>query len=380
MKNMRNMKNMKILIQGGGPVGLFMALALSNSNPNHKIHVVEKRARYSRRQVLLLQPDVVQILERELPPVKVATCNVKPPPINRGVCFKKKTKSGMKSVATKDFEYALKKECERRKNVMVLNEARPYSDYDILIASDGSKSDLGKLAGIGSTKVNKSKEANAYGLAVILALKGVKSGPDKENLSTPQHRMRAFKIPGRKSMYYVGVNLSKDEYDSMMGANSTKRKKIVKNLLDEEASPFYGLGVTEIEQYYLFEIQPHKRNRVAIKKSRVGGGKPLFFVGDAALSHHFFSGQGVNAGIRQAIALGQGLSVSVDHAAKKLTDVVNKQSIEVENRSKVLHMNMINLKPRDLNKLSSIQRINALEMSNIDIETLVKMFKHTLHN
>ena len=64
-----------IVVSGAGPVGLSCAYFIKKNYPREHVVIVEKRAAYSRKQVLLMRPDVIALL----PKISDA-CFVFPPP------------------------------------------------------------------------------------------------------------------------------------------------------------------------------------------------------------------------------------------------------------------------------------------------------------
>ena len=57
----------RVLVVGGGPVGLFLAALLATTVGRLRIVLFEKRAVYVREQVLLVRNDTLQVMKDRMP-------------------------------------------------------------------------------------------------------------------------------------------------------------------------------------------------------------------------------------------------------------------------------------------------------------------------
>ena len=82
----------KVLIVGGGPVGLYLAYEINRLDKNAEITIAEKRPTYDRKQIVVLHHRNIQRLPRSLKSTLFGQygkgCYVKPPPFDQmSTCY-----------------------------------------------------------------------------------------------------------------------------------------------------------------------------------------------------------------------------------------------------------------------------------------------------
>jgi len=304
--------NKTFVIIGGGPVGLFCAWRLAEANPAFEIEVWEKRETYTRKQVLILQPDIVEVMS-ELLEGHPDACYVRPPPlVNKATCYARVLKGAVAgpklvSVPTWVLEETLERKLREYENVKVRkgSECPRMAEGKgvVYIVAEGAACRYGERLGIKS--MEKAFDNEAYGAVAFLDCKKlptVKQGKAGVNMNKkPQHVHRVFPVPSR-GFTYVGLALSKREHGTLGGRNAWNVEEMPRGVRDklQTAIKYHGLGkfcdaskatgVAAFPITFRYLEKPgmvHKRNAVV-------------FLGDSAFTAHFFSGQGVNSGFRCA--------------------------------------------------------------------------------
>lgn len=336
-----------IVIVGGGPVGLFAAWSLGKALPGHRIMVYEKRNAYTRRQVLVIQQDIVGDL-----PLKNRdehTCYIYPPPLaRRSRCFRTPTRSGLASIPTHALEEMLREEIHMLGNVDVVNEQADLSRVPVsaaIIIASGNAREYANTLGVTSHRFDPGSLFGAVAIVncANLPIGAHDNAAQREQLSAPQHRHRVFTVPSM-GYTYVGVTLDKAEHDEltskleghqrhsphdttvpMTQLPEGTREKFQLAMLSHDLTEFCNME--NLQEVKTFPIKLESTDPPAIIEPIAS--RPVFFMGDAAFSSHFFSGQGVNSGMRTAKAL---VDVFKSHHLQTFddkTDAVNAYTAHV---------------------------------------------------
>lgn len=309
-------------------MGLFAAYKAAEKFPNKQIVVYEKRRSYSRHQVLVIQKDVADLIGDDLK-LNENACHITPPPLTgTSRCYSQATGAGMVSLQTNDLEKILKAKVDVCDNVRTINElAAPYKasvfpDSVHMIAT-GDPTDY---FGLGIATHDWEGAEEDYGAVAFFACTDLTRTPPPEPIeplrARARHDHRLFTVPTHNRTY-VGVRLTADEY----GALSTLLKRINERrprstvvqmeLLPDivrrrflSAIAEHGLDVkcktTSAQSVFAFPIRLRYVEPPA--EVNVGGQGMHIFLGDAAFNSHFFSGQGVNSGMRSAVAAIDGMT------------------------------------------------------------------------
>jgi 2-polyprenyl-6-methoxyphenol hydroxylase-like FAD-dependent oxidoreductase len=202
--------------------------------------------------------------------------------------------------------------------------------YDILIAADGANSWIAKNLNIGRVPFLNKK---LFGLVANVSKKKLKSKSrrrisgyynkvSKNHINIvehekPQNNWRFFRRqPGG---FYLGMIIDSKEYEDLSKKHlSMDLKKRMKKIC-EHAKTKCNIKVNEIG---VFPIQPSYLSKIATKGPN---NSDIFFVGDAMVSTHYFTGSGLNIGFSSVNIL-----VSFLNSKMNFTEYTNKQASNIE--------------------------------------------------
>lgn len=322
---------MKILIIGGGPVGLFLAIKLiEHFSKNVEIKLYEKRKQYTRQQIILFQPYLLQKImpSKLLDMFSKQVCHTSRPSYdNYGFCFEKSLSEGQNLVTIplnnlenilNKYLNSVKKNCE---SLQIINKNfdtqgnKELQWADIVISAEGRKSYIRDK--IMKTEMINHPGFSSYGVALTFQ---DKSNPqhfikfnehignairriELKEPSIEQHRKRFFRSIDKWT--YLGLQIDSDEFediDTKIG-NSDKidirfdklpnnLKTTIKEYLDFHGSNPVNLDKTDV---YVFKIKLSHAEIYA----RLIDEKPYFVIGDAAIASHFFTAFGINSGFAE---------------------------------------------------------------------------------
>ena len=353
-------------IVGAGPVGLTAAILLSERFPEANIFLFEKRPTYKRKQILLLQKD---IFENKIYPdeinksIRNSGCVVKPPAGSsyKSRCGKKSSKNTIGiSITTNFLEKILFKYMSKKcSNVTLIAEDyqsetlfQKLPDPNFVLGCDGASSIIGdKLM-----NTVKADQRTYYGVICVLDVdsstrkKMLKSANQKNN-NINQYRFRAF--ASRKGNFYLGMSISKKNYDIAKNGDESILKSFVK-----QAAKHYGWKVRKYD-IKPFEINTFYRDPVIIEKAN---DLTMLLVGDAAFSGHFFSGQALCSGIREANFLANNIGLT--------TNLIQDYTLFVDNQLDQFHRSIHSM----LLPFEEIEEMSH-NMSDAEVKALSKSLK-----
>lgn len=273
---------MKILVIGGGPVGLYCSLRFKMKYPSSDITIVEKRSKYTRDQILLVKRPFFSKLPKnvrgELWGVQKKRCYIDAPPLTKNARCLYRSKDLNMSIRTADLEISMRNEANKMGIEFIEMEITEdsfkelYREYKpkFVFGCDGANSVVAKVL-----NTEKKVEPTFYGMGVTFRT-DTPIQKTKSLLSSPQHRYRGFSSQTKDG--YVGINISKKEFEDT---------KNVENLA-KNALKFYGFDDTKDIKTWKFEINPGVVDKVCKGK--------IYLIGDSALTTHYFTASGVNMG------------------------------------------------------------------------------------
>lgn len=318
------MEPKKILIVGGGPVGLITAIGIKE-NPvlakKFSVTVLESRPTYDRKNIILLDQTSYNLVNKW---VKIwnqqdplgcfvlspsqdtkCTCYLTNDPKNSFATvpiylleiglWEHAKKLGIRILKpqTKEENFNIRIE----KNAIFLND-KPLI-FDIVVGADGANSKVREIMlGVGTTEKIKP----AYGLVITEQMTkeemgGIQWKPETD-LATQkiQHEFRAFRTPF--GLVYLALLLNTDQHKDITQALEKKQiPSWVYTKISEVCNLIHLSKCVEIkpENISIFPVRPTFSERF----SRLSP-FPIYLVGDSLVNANFFSGSGLNVGIAGA--------------------------------------------------------------------------------
>lgn len=327
---------MKVLIIGGGPVGLFLAIKLVEKfGKKVEVRLYEKRSEYKRSQIVLFQP---YLLNKTLPNglmdmLKDVVCHsARAAYDDFGFCFADSLAEGQNlvTIVLRDLEKVLMKYMKQMDGsdriTVVKKEFKLEGDgsgkggsgnadlewSDIVVGAGGRNSYV--RSEVMKSEFIEHDGFQSYGLAMTFEdksnpkyfikfddkVRGAVRRIEIKEPSVAQHRKRFFR--SRDRLTYLGLQIDPDEFSGVEGkmnefGNAEFKfkmlpegvKKTVKGYLKYHGSEPVGLDNVTV---YVFKIRLAHSETYA----RVKDGKPMFVIGDAAIEGHFFTAFGINSG------------------------------------------------------------------------------------
>lgn len=325
---------MKILIVGGGPVGLFFVIKLIEHFGNKvEIKLFEKRNEYTRRQIILFQPYLLKKIlpEKLLKMFENDVCHTTRPAYDDyGFCFDKSLAEGQNlvTIVLKDLEQILHKYLDSvkkfAKNFEIINQEFNISNKsskdaldwaDLIISAEGKNSYIRDK--IMKTEMVDHPDFSSYGIAMTFEdksnpkyvikfdnniINAVRRIEIKEP-SIAQHRKRFFR--SKNKWTYLGLQIDPDEFEGIEmkidehGKAEFVFKMLPKNLKDTicEYLKYHGSKPAALDKVKVFVFKIKLAH--AEVYARMKDDKPFFVIGDAAISSHFFTAFGINSGFAE---------------------------------------------------------------------------------
>ena len=332
-----------ILICGLGPVGGFFVTYLTYKYPNlYNITVYEpKLGEFNRIQIFTLDPLVLEFIENNLPPIIFKNIQKKGCYVHNAEkasdakCYKNKTLDGALTIRIMDLEYIfynyiiknqpsvklIKSAFLETNTTKTSNKTAKISkkdllyleQFDYLISASGDKDKLGQLI----NNVHK-KEYLSNGLVITFDPKEHKVYQNENPIFNKhvksqiiQHRYRGFS--SKNNNFYIGVQLGNHEITELQKFIQEKGDITHKNMPNSLLNIINnGLKKYEMENVIKFNTLKVSFFPIVRKYSTIPSGfihkkssspSVVFMLGDSLTTPHFFSGMGVNSGIKTAFSL-----------------------------------------------------------------------------
>lgn len=310
---------MLLTIVGAGPVGLVAGIIFKRVFPKLNVQIIEKRKAKTRDQIVYFKP---YTLKRTLPEsiIKKLTkegegCYMLPPDRDQtAYCYKEQPVEGHYSLAISisRLQDVLEGYAKQLKVKLINKEVLSAKDVkgDIIIGADGIHSVVRRT--LLKTEFKRFDEYESYGLAVTYKddsnpkfIIGVNSDiAEKISLAkVDQHRKRFFRTNGES---YLGLQISKVDYESLIKSDTIDYKDAPKHIkelivsyLRHIKSDTKGLKSAQLSVFPI-DIKRAVRYAQLVNNTELVDGTPVFLLGDAAISSHFFSAFGINVGIEEA--------------------------------------------------------------------------------
>jgi len=311
---------MKVGVIGGGPVGTTTGILLKKQCPEIEVHVFEQRPKFTRSQILLLDQNTWKLFPDTLRDIlKPEGCFVQRPPVDTTArCYREPSGSGKRSllfsIRISILEQALWNYAKhlgvkmhrprKEKREITISDPR-LKDFDILIGAGGKRDILRKY-------LNIPVHETPVSTAVILTWEPSEnvsyksrssSGVDRRRSS--QDRYRMFRSPATN--YYATIQLTPKEARLMEKQGQVNQ---LSDIRDESILKAFE----NLFKYYNLRDLPEDGNIMTVpitlyyapssvgvaRLPRAKSDTLMFLVGDAVNGVHFFSGTGVNTGIKMA--------------------------------------------------------------------------------
>lgn len=322
---------MKVVVLGGGPVGLYTAARLAQQGI--EVTVIEERAKATRRQVVVLDQKTLSrlppsVVESILGPDGRACYVDSPVSDSKAICYRKPTdRQGPQRAAVelKVFEKALQSYAESVGAIVVRPskgkldvevgkaitvDGKSYR-YDVLIGADGPNSAVREYLGCGTRPVYPVP--TTYALVAIFSGRGTfkrtKARSTKPERKTVQQNSRVFRDrPG--DLLYVGLTLP-DSVGKQIEQDNGRLPPSVKAVLDASCRAA-GTECSDDVDTVVLQVSAQRSNCWFRRQ----GKQWYFLVGDAAMTTHFFSGSGLNRGFRMAERVAKVLQSPIETGIK----------------------------------------------------------------
>lgn len=349
----------KILIVGGGPVGLMLAIMIKQSNELNKLYevsIIEKRKKYDREQVILINNESYNLFPDE---VKNEIwlknghkgCFVLPPSKERGgFCYRNElplSSAPLFLIEEAMYDYVSHTDVkiyrptddedvcdiDITKNSIRVNDID--IDYDIVVGADGSNSEV-------RSKILRSyvKELfkPSWGLTIIdhiapKDLKGIYDSPTETykevvNNNKVQNDYRIFRTT--YGLLYMALILNDKEAESVKKYINDAGVDVPDWLMVRINQLCYQIQTNKSpelkrENLNIFRVNPTYSIKYSEMKTR-----PVYLIGDSLVNTNFFTGSGVNVGFRMARNLTE-LLRTYTHGYIPDEIYKNRQKPEVDN-------------------------------------------------
>jgi len=407
--NVKNSNVKNIVIFGAGPVGLMTAILIKQSQPNLNVTIFEKRFENIREQILVIDKNfydiIPKVVKNRIWGKNRKGCYVHAP--NKDLlsrCYIKKDTLPLASVSINILQDELArfamnykiKTIKPNKNQKITylsvdsknieykfdNQSKLLIPYDFLIGADGSNSYIRESVLKANYAISESNY-KGYAGAFILHFKegsGPKtySGkilPETPKNATIQNRVRWFLT--QYNTAYIGLSLTEEEYKSINSNLSENIKKIIDIYID-----FFGYNPDDLNMISMniFEIYLQKSD----KNINLINDKIVCIVGDASFNVNFFSGSGLNLGIRSAQSLVKNFNewtlkhintdqfiTSYENAIAEYSKIATTKSIDASlNVSKIEN----NCKKYSLQKLQKLSKSKKIDPKQLSKEELCFLF------
>ena len=340
----------QVVIVGGGAVGMLAAIHLDKNYPDWQITVLELRSTFTRKQIILINQESRGLLPQEVlqniwgREGHEKGCYVLAPAKDKWArCYAGKLP--LASVELKVLEKAMLSYIKKNTNVRYLRPKTGKANikmredtpaitfdgediwYDTLLAADGANSWVAKNLQVERVPILNKKY---YGLVANISKRrntspksnGYFEKISKEHIDIvendkPQNDWRFFKR--RPNGFYIGLIIDHEEYENLLDNHLTSKlkkniKKVCQHVHTDCDIKIKDIGVFPIEPSYLTKVRVKGPNNTDV-----------FFLGDALVSTHYFTGSGLNIGFSSVKVL-----VSFLKSNKSFSEYEKEQKKNIE--------------------------------------------------
>jgi len=296
---------MKVFILGAGPVGLILAMFLLEKHSDITIKLCEKRTEFTRKQIVGITKDIIKLFPEEVvSKMKKVGCAITPVANGKGKCYNQ-TYTGNYTLPIMILQKIINDYIKYDDRItfctsdrLVLSEAKTY---DYVFGCEGGKSYVGeKLIGAKQKIKNTFYGMAALGEPTNRKIYKSKSRPGK--MYNSQHRFRGFS--SKTSDYYLGISIAKRTFEQLPKRMSVDKAPSIIQDIVSEGMRYYDYKVKNVS---VFPILINMTRAHPLTK-KLGNGTLACLVGDSTSSPHFFGGQGLNSGIREAMFVSKNLT------------------------------------------------------------------------
>lgn len=323
-------KKKKILVVGGGPVGLIFSILIKldfNLDKLYDITILEKRPTYDRQQIILINSESYNLLPDKvkheiwlkdghpgcfiLPPTKdpEANCYLQKLDLSSAPIFMIEQELH-KYASNLNIDILRPSNSEELFNIDItpeyINLNDQSLDYDIVVGADGANSEVrSKML----ETLTKEKFTPLWGLTIIDQLTpqdigGILDRPTQEYqdliLSRPdQNESRIFRTT--YGLLYLAFVITQTEalqvQDYLSSSQNSNNIEWLKDKLQQTCLNIKTHKCPQINprNTSVFGVKP----TYSLKYSKMSQ-KPIYLIGDALVNTNFFTGSGFNVGLKSA--------------------------------------------------------------------------------
>lgn len=350
-------KCIKIIIIGGGPIGLMTAYKLDkhfkNMNILYKISIFEKRTTYTKNRILFINKNSFDSFfpDENFDEIKKFTCSLKHlPSEGMGECgnvYENNPDAVGYSISLKDYENYVRNILENNSSIEIFNDTIDLQTYNstlldeshMVFGCDDVNSLTRKyLSTLSNDFYFKNFTSPTYGITFSFSYNNKKYFGDLTNMYIPskrkQNRFRAFRS---HNYSYFACQIEEKEYNILRnillnkaffsGNNSFTSNLVCNGYTFYDTNNIIDNLIKLVDNYYdfnfsngqtfdivVFKINPQKlENFSYVEKDR-----QITLLGDSVFNANFFSGTGINTGFTL-------IDCIIDYIRNNFDDIVDRK-------------------------------------------------------
>lgn len=320
------MSKLNILIIGGGPIGLYMGLILKNKKNNDKynVSILEKRDKYTRENVVgLLVKEVKPIMPNHIyNQIREKSCYRK---IGNKKCYLQELDIIL--IPLKTLENILYNECLKLGVKFIYDDK--YENYlnnmNIIFIATGTNNKISEEL----IKTKYIEQTEYYGMCMFFKpdkYREYKKTTNNDKVKIKSNRYRIFPVK-EPNKTYMGISLSKEEYNILTEAHSNLKSKEKKTNINTVPQKIKSMVINGLNYYNFKNISETnifpvkfgiKYNSKIIDEIIYNKNKILVcLIGNQVYNHHFFAGRGIIAGFLGSFYINNLISVDYVNGYRK---------------------------------------------------------------